>query len=348
MIKTSEELLNLDISYCNNKFAKETPPIKLSQALDEIKSIKNKKIIELLRLDLKNKDKYKSQLDGYIFTGTFSSRGTANLIKYSNLCVLDFDHLTKENLNRLKEFLKNDKFIFAYWDSPSGTGVKGLICFDFSMISDWEKDIAVYHKQAFCQFSDYFDKTFNNSEVKLDSSGKDIPRLCFSSYDPNIVVKDEIECFLVEITEFEIPDKIETNKSVQNKRMVIKKEKKDLNENIVKTIKKDKNEVARRKIKSIYKYLDNRDLSITETYERWYKVGQIIANTFSYKIGKEYFLQFCRLDLKQNKHDEEKSKDLIIKCYYNTLSPVKNPLHFESLLFYAREKGWNMGKGEIK
>lgn len=348
MKKTAAELLNLDISYCSGKYAKETPQIKLSHALKEIKSSKNQKLIESLRADLQNKDKYKNQLDGYIFTGTFSSRGTANLIKYSNLCVLDFDHLTKENLDSLKEFLKNDKFVFAYWDSPSGTGVKGLICFDFSMINNWEKEIPTYHKQAFCQFSDYFDKTFNNSEVKLDSSGKDIPRLCFSSYDPNIIIKDEVECFLVEISEPDYSQKNKITKSVKNKAKIKSSIKKELNEDIVRTIARTSDDIARRKIKSVYVYLKNRNLSITETYERWYKVGQIIANTFSYNIGKEYFLNFCRLDKIQNKHDEEKSRDLIIKCYLNSLSPVQNPLQFKSLLFYAQEKGWNMGRGEIK
>ena len=75
---------------------------------NSLKSNRHKKIIEQLRADLKNKDNYKNQLDGYIFTGTFSCRGTSNLVNYSNLCVLDFDHLTKENINKLKEFLKND------------------------------------------------------------------------------------------------------------------------------------------------------------------------------------------------------------------------------------------------
>lgn len=348
MKKKAAELLNLDISYCSSKFATETPQIKLSQALEDIKSNRHKKIIEQLRTDLKNKDNYKNQLDGYIFTGTFSCRGTSNLVNYSNLCVLDFDHLTKENINKLKEFLKNDKFVFAYWDSPSGTGVKGLICFDFSMIINLKKDISTYHKLAFCQFSDYFDKTFNNSEVKLDSSGKDIPRLCFSSYDPNIIIKDEVECFLVETTEPDLLKKNKITKSFRNKTKIQESIKNGVKEDIVRTITRKTDEVARRKIKSVYVYLRNRNLSITETYERWYKVGQIIANTFSYNIGKEYFLNFCRLDIIQNKHDEEKSRDLIIKCYLNSLSPVQNPLQFKSLLFYAQEKGWNMGRGEIK
>ena len=345
MKKTAAELLNLDISYCSSKFATETPQIKLSQALEDIKSNRHKKIIEQLRTDLKNKDNYKNQLDGYIFTGTFSCRGTSNLVNYSNLCVLDFDLLTKENINKLKEFLKNDKFVFAYWDSPSGTGVKGLICFDFSMIINLKKDISTYHKLAFCQFSDYFDKTFNNSEVKLDSSGKDIPRLCFSSYDPNIIIKDEVECFLVEITEPDLLKKNKITKSFRNKTKIQESIKNGVKEDIVRTITRKTDEVARRKIKSVYVYLRNRNLSITETYERWYKVGQIIANTFSYNIGKEYFLNFCRLDKIQNKHDEEKSRDLIIKCYLNSLSPVQNPLQFKSLFFYAQEKGWNMGRG---
>lgn len=348
MKKKAAELLNLDISYCSSKFATETPQIKLSQALEDIKSNRHKKIIEQLRTDLKNKDNYKNQLDGYIFTGTFSCRGTSNLVNYSNLCVLDFDHLTKENINKLKGFLKNDKFVFAYWDSPSGTGVKGLICFDFSMIINLKKDISTYHKLAFCQFSDYFDKTFNNSEVKLDSSGKDIPRLCFSSYDPNIIIKDEVECFLVETTEPDLLKKNKITKSFRNKTKIQESIKNGVKEDIVRTITRKTDEVARRKIKSVYVYLRNRNLSITETYERWYKVGQIIANTFSYNIGKEYFLNFCRLDIIQNKHDEEKSRDLIIKCYLNSLSPVQNPLQFKSLLFYAQEKGWNMGRGEIK
>ena len=184
MVKTSEELLDLDISYCGGKFETATPQIKLSQALDDIKSDRHKKIIEELRADLKNKEKYKNQLDGYIFTGTFSRRGSDNLIKYSHLCVLDFDHLTYETKISLRNYLQNNKFVFAYWDSPGG-GYKGLIYFDYSLINEWEKDIPAFHKMAFYQFSAYFDKEFNNPLVKLDQSGNDVPRLCYSSYDPN-------------------------------------------------------------------------------------------------------------------------------------------------------------------
>ena len=346
MIKTSDELLNLDISYCKSKYDKSTQTIKLFQSLNDIKSDRSKKIIESMRSDLQNKNKYKDQLDGFIFTGTFSARGTKNIISYSNLCVLDFDKLSNEDLIILREYLLKDKFVFAFWNSPSGTGIKGLIYFDFTLSSNYKEDLAAYHKKAFYQFSNYFDKTYNNPNIKLDNSGNDLPRICFTSYDPNIVIKNQIECFLVDISEVEQIKVNKTNVSQKIKRSNTSR--KIISEDMVKNITRETNQLARRKIQSVYKYLYKRNLSITETYERWYKVAQIIANTFSYNIGKEYFLKICRLDIITNKHDEEKSKELIIRCYLNSLVTVENPLHFDSLLFYAKEKGWNMGKGEIK
>ncbi len=337
MILNVCELLKKQISVCSNIKSTKTFNISLEEALTEIKSDTNKDSILKLRNDIENKAKYKESLKAFLFTGTFSKRKTDAIIQYSQLCVLDFDDLsTNECMNSLISYLETCPYVFAYWKSPSGQGIKGLIFFDFSNIPNFLSNLSQYHKQGFKQFNDFFCKTYLGYNIELDPSGKDIPRLCLTSYDPAIKIKDTVEAFEVRpVVLF-----TKTQQSIKSKKLKAIKDKKIKiqDESLVKNISRPKNNLARRELNSILKFLKKRNLSITENYQSWYKVGQSIANTFSYSIGKDYYLRLCRLD--GNKHDEEKSKEKLIQCYVNTFQEVENPLSFETIKYCAREKGW--------
>lgn len=130
--------------------------------------------------DEKEQSKLKKTLKAVTFNGTFTKRGKGYLKEASGLMTLDFDDF--ENIQEaidFKETLKKDPHIFAAWFSPR-MGIKAL--YRIKKISNDDEFKEIYSEVA---------KKYPN----LDSSGKDISRLCYESYDPDIYVNLEASVF---------------------------------------------------------------------------------------------------------------------------------------------------------
>jgi hypothetical protein len=148
--------------------------------LDRITQGKSKDSV--LKYRVTGDNKYKDNLPGVCFSGTFKYRNAEGLIKHSGLLVLDFDKYDVEgDAEEKKKELSQDPFIFAAFISPSGSGVKALIKIPPS------KDDHIYYFNAI--FSKYQDG-------HLDQSGKDVSRLCFESYDPDLYYNPESNVWL--------------------------------------------------------------------------------------------------------------------------------------------------------
>ena len=323
------DLKNSIISYCNGSFDKRTYDITIEEALNEIK----KELFFNKVTEYRNtKDKSKKQnLKAYIFSGKFSKAENKSIINYHKICVLDFDDI-KDDIYIVKDTILKCDYVFSAWLSPSGNGIKALIAFDFS---DFEvndvSDFIDYHKIAYKQF---LDKNFFYP-YELDSTGCNISRLCYTSIDKDLVIKNKIIPFHVQKNETSYKAK---NKRPEKQIRKLQAEKKVCSEKDVLYMPGHKSNFNRYIYKSIYKYLKNRNLSITERYDEWFLIGQAIANTFSYSIGKEYFLKLCRLD--GTKHDEEESKKKIVECYQNRKSFNGNKVGITTIIKAAQKKGW--------
>lgn len=172
--------------------------------LDRIKNGDVKETINLIRAQFtkEEKNKIKSNLGAVTFSGQFKQRSKNGLKESSGLLILDFDKLsTYEQVYELKEILSKNEFIFSCWISPSGDGLKALV--KIPKVKDNET------------YSIYYDSIYNNlkwindkfqSNV-IDTSGKDISRLCFESYDPEIYINFDSKTW----TEIEVLDVIEHN-----------------------------------------------------------------------------------------------------------------------------------------
>ncbi|MCA5005991.1 hypothetical protein IPZ78_12605 [Sphingobacterium sp. WQ 366] len=67
------------------------------------------------------------------FSASFNQkRNRSSISVYNQLLVLDFDKLSKELMEDLKSHFRKDSYIWSFWESPSGSGLKGLINLDFS------------------------------------------------------------------------------------------------------------------------------------------------------------------------------------------------------------------------
>lgn len=150
------------------------------KALERIRNGASKKLIDEYRD--KEDPAIKFSLPGYCFSGTFSNRSAIGLKKHSGLITLDFDkYSSQKDAEDFKDSVTDLPFVFSAFISPGGKGVKVLI-----KIPAIEKD----HKLYYNSLVEYF----NNDN--LDTSGSDVSRFCFESYDPEIYINPECETWL--------------------------------------------------------------------------------------------------------------------------------------------------------
>lgn len=327
-MNSTNDILKHKVSYQENTWANLSEEITIQKTLELIKSDIYKSKIESLRTSLENGnkaeyDKHKVKLPAVTFCATFErKRRKEELKKYNSIIVIDIDKLENEELKKVWCFLDKDPLIFTFWKSPSNKGIKGLISIQYKFeLNNENLDLA--HKSAFKKLSDYFK---NNFDIELDKSGSDTTRLCFFSYDNELILKENYQSF--EILE---SDLLVLNTEKKEKKIKVKNvSSKDslhnpLNRN---------NQSDRKTIGAIIKFLERKNSSITTSYENWYKVAMSISNSFTYDIGLNYFKRFSAID-KEN-YDETNCANFLQNCYESRNGSIK----FNSIIHLANEKGY--------
>lgn len=163
--------------------------ITIATALDRIKSGSSKKTIEDIRTHLLEGDqaaakKLKTFSLPYVcFSGTFSKRDDNSIIEHSGFAILDFDHLPDDIMQSCKEVLMGCNFIYSFWVSPSGDGLKVLAKIPASIEE---------HKDYYVGLVKYFEKF----EGYVDETSINLSRACFESYDPDIYINEDAEEFV--------------------------------------------------------------------------------------------------------------------------------------------------------
>ena len=326
---SKNDILNLKVSYQDSAFAALSKELSIQQVLDEIKNGIHANQVHRLRDLLNSGDKegynsHKKNLAGVTFCGTFQrARRKTELKQYNYLVVLDIDKLSADEMQAVKSNFSADKFVFAFWESPSKQGVKGLVHLSFNAELN-ATNLERAHKGAFSKLKNYFTENYN---VELDISGSDTTRLCFLSYDPDLIEKSEVFSYDVSESEFlSAPLKKEKSEKVK----VIHKSSKEALYSP-----KGKNEPNDRKtMNSILNYLVKRKLSITNSYEEWYKVAFAIANTFTFDVGLKYFLQLSSIDTE--KFNAANCENLMRNCYETN----RGEIGFNKIKSIAIEKGY--------
>lgn len=161
--------------------------------LERIRDGEVQKQIEKLRSALTDPEKklIKGKLTAVTFCGTFEKRAKATFKNGSGLAILDFDKLESiDKVNELKELLAKDEYIFSVWISPSGNGLKSLVKIP---TVDSNEDYNSYYKGIYKKFL-WVNEKFGDDVI--DTSGQDVSRLCFESYDPEIVINHNSKIFV--------------------------------------------------------------------------------------------------------------------------------------------------------
>ena len=166
------------ISYFRKPITNLKPKNSLSAA-DICKLIKNNwyKETEVYRkIEEKNeRANYKANNFDYVtFSGEFEKRGLQNIRNYNGLMTIDIDGL--ENIEEIRNKIKDDKYIHILFTSPSGAGLKLVFFTDNKTVGS--------HTAYFLSIQDYFKEKY---DIEIDKSGKDPARACFLCYDPDVI-----------------------------------------------------------------------------------------------------------------------------------------------------------------
>lgn len=148
--------------------------ISLSRVHELISEPYYKSIVTHLRSLERAEDQraYKAKKFPYVcFSGTFRARKDKDLLKASGLVVFDFDKLpAPEQVKQL--LLKDEAFdTELLFVSPSGQGLKWVV----------KNKLGAEHRKFFNGASAYLKKRY---DLEVDTSGRDVSRACFLSYDP--------------------------------------------------------------------------------------------------------------------------------------------------------------------
>lgn len=159
--------------------------IEIDKALDRIRSGKSKELCEKIRSlgGIENKSKrndLKKGLPAICFSGKFAKRSKAGILEHSGFIAIDFDGFIDEwSMIDYRAFLVNDPYSYAVFTSPSGDGIKVIV----KIPKDQSN-----HLNYFLSLQKYY------NVPEFDTSTKDISRVCFESYDPELYVnKDSLE-----------------------------------------------------------------------------------------------------------------------------------------------------------
>jgi hypothetical protein len=139
----------------------------------------------------------KKQLPAVLWSGTFTERKNNALVRHSGLLCADLDGLNS-SLHDVRDKLKASPHVWALIISPSGDGLKAV----FRVPAD-----ATEHAGSFRAVEQHVREL---AGVDIDQACKDVARLCFMSYDPDIYRNDgatEIE----PLPEPEKPKRISSN-----------------------------------------------------------------------------------------------------------------------------------------
>lgn len=199
-------MLTSKISYFNGIDTKVIKNISIQDFLEEIRTSQEFKTkIDYVRTFKKKpeRDKVKMNLPSVCFSGTFeNTRNDNTLLEYSGYVVIDIDIYNEKEITRIKNILRKDPYVVSFFISPSG-GLKVLVYNPYGA----ENQSPHFYPYVIWYFNARY-------KIKLDSTSRNLSRLCFCSYDPDIYIAKEYKVMRMAVQYIEIlkQEKIEMQK----------------------------------------------------------------------------------------------------------------------------------------
>ncbi len=162
--------------------------ITLCAVLDNIRSDRYAQLVLKARLARQQyqTDRYRALKETFpavTFSGTFSQRLNSCLTAHSGIICLDFD--TLPDLEDARERLHGDPYTAFLFVSPSGSGLKAGVRIPPKKDND-------RHGESYLSLERYYRETYS---LETDPACKDVARLCFLSWDPELFVNQDAPVF---------------------------------------------------------------------------------------------------------------------------------------------------------
>lgn len=124
----------------------------------------------------------KKSLPAFTVSATFKDKRRKECIdKYTGLLHLDYDKI--DNVEELKARVMEIPYTYAAFISPSGRGLKVFVKSNNDLYS---------HTNAFNILREYYDSIVG---IESDKAVKDVPRLCFVSYDAELYLNENSDIY---------------------------------------------------------------------------------------------------------------------------------------------------------
>ncbi len=242
----------------------------------------------------RSKEKQSSPL--VTISGSFEERKDSKIRKHSGYIGIDLDDI---EANPVKELLRKDNYVFSIFTSIGGKG----LCVLFKI--DGER-----HLDAFESIAKYL---YDNYQLIVDESGKNISRARFVSFDPHLFLNEE---------------------ALKFKKYLPKKKPKKVNRVVV--VKTDFDDI----IQQMY----NRNVNICEDYLEWVSTAYAIISEFG-ESGRDYFHTLSSISSKYSQEDTDKQYDNCLRNNSNSKAKVST---IGSIYYTAKQSGIECYSQETK
>jgi hypothetical protein len=185
IIKLKNKTYMQNLQCTRFKSVKNTKPEKIENLIDVLHEIATDKyklqIEEIRKSENPSKSPLKDKLPLFTPTGKFNHRSIAGLEEYNGIICLDIDGVA--NPIDLKERCKNLHWVYAAFITPSGQGLKVLVKTQATPETYKQQELLV--AEAFNEVTG----------CSRDNHCKDIARIQFVSYDPEIFINEHSVTF---------------------------------------------------------------------------------------------------------------------------------------------------------
>lgn len=179
-------------------FSRVSGSISLINLVEMIRSPKYHPIISKIRELMKEgkmdeMQRVKRQLDFFTITAQYGKeRKPHSLLRYNDLITIDIDGLTSEQVTVLRPLIEEDPATIICFRTAKGHGFKIIAYLKTEVSMGLRRMIWTAGEIAYAQLEEYHGRMYQLTQehyervtgVEVDTSGKDLSRGVFASYDP--------------------------------------------------------------------------------------------------------------------------------------------------------------------
>lgn len=278
------------ISSYKSVIDKNDKDIELSAFLEGIKEgMWQDQVLQVRTIeDKKARSAQKQKCPLVTISGSFFERKDAAIRKHSGFIAIDIDCI--DNISSVKKILQKDGYVYAAFISISGNG----LCLLFKINPD-------KHLESFEGIAAYL---YENYQLIVDQSGKNVSRARFISYDPHLYLNEDSALF---------KKYLPTKKPQKVQKVVF--------------VKSD--------FEAIIKQFYDRGINICEDYSDWIKIAYSLISEFR-ENGIDYFHTLSSIS---NKYNQETTTKQYEACLRNADNQTSKKATIATIYYLAKQNG---------